>query len=390
MDQPTQVTEEQLYSMSDEQFAELNESQVSPQEGLSLDEESTDYEQEEQHDDHGDEDAGESGQEDESTDADEHDVGESDDSEELEGSEEEDDQDPGTEEEEEGSEESESESDEVDYKAAYEQIFAPFKANGREMKVDNPEDAVRLMQMGANYTKKMSALKPNLRLLKMLENNKLLSEEKIGFYIDLENKNPEAIKKLLKDSSIDPMDLDLEEKSEYTPTKHTVDDRQVEIDLVLEEIQDTPTYSKTLDIVSNKWDGNSRQAIYANPQLLNIINDHVASGVYDLISSEIERERMFGRLNGLSDLDAYKHVGDALDAKGAFANLQGGAKEEAKQPVKRKVAKPKATVEDRKVKDKRRAASPTRSSAESNGQPDYNPLALSDDEFEKLIDSRYT
>lgn len=96
-----------------------------------------------------------------------------------------------------------------DYKAAYEQITAPFKANGREMKVESPEEAVRLMQQGANYVKKMQALKPHLKMVRMLENNGLLDEGRLNFLIDVSRKDPGAIKKLLKDANIDPMDLDL-------------------------------------------------------------------------------------------------------------------------------------------------------------------------------------
>ena len=32
-------------------------------------------------------------------------------------------------------------------------LFAPFKANGRELKIESVEEAVALMQMGANYSK---------------------------------------------------------------------------------------------------------------------------------------------------------------------------------------------------------------------------------------------
>ena len=37
-------------------------------------------------------------------------------------------------------------------------LFAPFKANGRELKIESVEEAVALMQMGANYSKKMAGL----------------------------------------------------------------------------------------------------------------------------------------------------------------------------------------------------------------------------------------
>ncbi|GEK52353.1 hypothetical protein [Vreelandella venusta] len=276
---------------------------------------------------------------------------------------------------------------EVDYKAEYDKIFAPFNANGKEIRVDNADDAIRLMQMGANYAKKMSALKPNLKMLKMLENNQLLSEEKLNFYIDLEKKNPEAIKKFIKDSGVDPLDLDLDGKNEYTPGNHAVDDRAVDLDLVLDEIKDSPSYSKTLGIVSSKWDSASKQTIYEQPELLKVINSHVDNGVYDLISAEIERERMLGRLTNVSDLDAYRQVGDTIQARGGFNHLfkDSAPAEQAKPQTVVKKAAPKAAAKNQKLNEQRRAASPTTRSSTSNGpSADFNPLALSDEEFEKL------
>lgn len=278
---------------------------------------------------------------------------------------------------------------EVDYKAEYDKIFAPFNANGKQIKVDNADDAIQLMQMGANYAKKMAALKPNLKMLKMLENNQLLSEEKLNFYIDLEKKNPEAIKKFLKDSGVDPLDLDLNGNADYKPTNHAVDDRAVDLDLVLDEIKDTPSYNKMLGIVSGKWDAASKQAVYEKPQILKVINSHIETGVYDLISAEMERERMLGRLAGVPDLEAYRQVGDAIEARGGFNHLfkapdQAPAEQGQPQTVIKTATKP-AAAADQKRNQQRRAASPTTRSAPSSAPPaDFNPLALSDDEFEKL------
>ena len=273
----------------------------------------------------------------------------------------------------------------IDYEAAYKKLFAPFKANGKDLQVATVDEAVTLMQMGANYNKKMAALKPNLKLMKLLENNGLLSEEKLSFLIDLEKKNPDAIGKLLKDGGIDPLDLNAENASDYKPHTYNVDDRELELDTILGELQDSPSYNRTLDVVSNKWDGASKQVIAQQPQLLKVINDHISNGVYDLISTEIERERMFGRLNGLSDLEAYRHVGDAIQARGGFDHLasQGQAK-----PSVQPAVKPAPVVDDQKLKDKKRAASPTKATPATAPAADFNPLALSDDEFTKLVNKR--
>lgn len=285
-------------------------------------------------------------------------------------------------------EKAEKETQALDYEAEYKRLLAPFKANGREIQVKSVDDAVALMQMGANYNKRMAALKPNLKMLKLLENNGLLSEEKISYLIDLEKKNPAAINKLVKDSGLDPMDLDAEKAGEYKPKIHSVDDREIDLDTVLDDIQETPTYTQTLEIVSKKWDGASKQTIASTPQLLKVINDHVANGIYDLINQEVERERMFGRLNGLSDIEAYRRVGDAINARGGFNHLvsnQGKPNQEhvVVQP------KPKAPADD-KLNEKRRAASSTKpANVSTTAASDFNPLALSDEEFSKLAEIRF-
>lgn len=287
---------------------------------------------------------------------------------------------------EEESEETESTEETLDYKALYDKLTAPFKANGREVQIKSVDDAIALMQMGANYNKKMAALKPNLRLMKMLESNGLLDESKLSFLIDLDKKNPEAISKLVKDSGVDPLEIDTGKAGDYRPSSYKVDDREIELDQVLDSIQDTPTYSRTLDIVSNKWDGQSKQVIANSPQLLRVINSHVQTGIYDLISKEIESERMFGRLDGLSDIEAYRQVGDAIQARGGFNHLST----QMKTPQPQRVVTPNPRKEDdSKLREKKRAASSTKASPSTTKKSEYDPLSMSDEEFSKMSSTNF-
>lgn len=280
-------------------------------------------------------------------------------------------------EEESDSEEEEVNTSEDDSKSQLTKLFAPFTANGKEMKVDSVDDAIRLMQMGANYTKKMTALKPGLKVLKMLENNGLMDEGKLSYLIDLDKKNPDAIKQLVKDSNIDSFDLDQNNDSEYKPNTYTVDDKELALDAVLEAIQDTPTYADTVNIVSTKWDSESRKAVVANPEIIRVINEHKSNGIYDQIAQEIDREKMLGRLSGISDIEAYRQVGDKLAAQGRFDP-------EPAQQSSTVAPKPQATKKaDPKLAKRKRAASITKSAPASTTPPDFNPLNLSDEEFQK-------
>ena len=275
----------------------------------------------------------------------------------------------------------------TDYESEYKKLLAPFVANGREMSVKSVDEAITLMQMGANYNKKMAALKPSLGLLKLLESNGLADVEKISYLIDLANKDAGAINKLVKDSGIDPMDLSADKADEYVPTKRGINEKELELDAVLEEIQDTPAYQRTLKVVGKEWDVQSRQIVADTPQLLKIINSHVQSGIYDMIVAEVERERMFGRLSGMTDIEAYRQVGDAIQARGGFDHLSAGASTQGQQTPKAVVVTPKPRQgDDSRLKDKRRAAAPSKPAVKSSTSPkDFDPLAMSDEEFQKLV-----
>lgn len=282
----------------------------------------------------------------------------------------------------------EPEAADIDYKGVYEQLFTPFKANGKEMKVSSVDDVVALMKMGANYSKKMAALKPNLKMLKMLEENKLLDENKIGFLIDLEKRNPQAISKLIKDSGIDPMEIDTEKADDYKPQPRQVQDVEIELDTVLQDIEDTPTYARTLDVLGNKWDAASKKHITNSPKLIKVINDHMQSGVYDVIQAKIESERVYGRLDGVSDIDAYQQVGDAIERQRGFDHLF--KKQDGTTPSTKPVAaSAPSEAETDRLKDKKRAASPSKPGVTASVAKDFNPLSLSDDAFEKLIKESY-
>lgn len=255
------------------------------------------------------------------------------------------------------------------------ELFTPFKANGKQMQISSIEDARVLMQMGANYNKKMAGMKDSRKLLKMLQNNDLLDAEKISRLIDLDKKDPDAIRQLIKDSGLDVADIDTEEKIEYKPNTYNVTDNEVDLDGVLDEIQDTPTFNETIDTISNKWDDSSKQIALDDPTIIKTINDHIGNGIYSQIMGIVDTERALNRLPNMSDLQAYKHVGDVLDAQGAFN----------KQPPVINQRPPETVIKpvDKKLANRKRAASSVKSMPKSKANTNYNPLDLSDEEFNK-------
>lgn len=272
----------------------------------------------------------------------------------------------------------------IDAQAELDKLLAPFQANGREMQAKSVDDAITLMKMGANYNKKMAGLKPSLKIVKMLEKADLLDENKLNYLIDLHGKNPQAIQKLLKDSEFDPLSVE-ESTDEYVPANHSVSDTEVALDEVLDSIQSSPSYAKTIDVIGNQWDDASKEILTKQPEAIRLINSHMENGIYDQIQAKIDSERMFGRLAGLTDLEAYRAAGDMLYNEGAFNKPNGSQPAPAKAPIKAP-AKPKA--DDSKRAARKRSASPTKA-APAPTEPDFNPLAMSDEEIEKMVQNQY-
>ena len=269
--------------------------------------------------------------------------------------------------------------DSTNYEEMYKQVLAPLKANGKEVKLESVEDLRNLASMGMNYQSKMVGIKPYRATAKKLENNKI-DDATLDYLIDLHKGNPDAIQKMMKDHSVDPLDIDTEKETNYSPSNYSVSDNEVALDAVLEDIKSSPVFNTTVDIISNKWDESSKLVLLNNPSIIKVINDHVDVGIYDQITSKIDTERMLGRLSGLSDIEAYKQVGDAMQADGSF---------NTNPPAAPAVPTKKAVI-DPKVKKRKKAASSTKSrKTTTKSGSDFDPLSMSDEDFEKATANKY-
>lgn len=275
----------------------------------------------------------------------------------------------------------------IDYKAAYEKLTAPFKANGSELKIDNVDEAITLMQKGANYNAKMQALKPNLKIMKALDKAGLLNEDKINHLIDLARHDKNAITKLLADSKINPLDIDTEDAKDYVPGNHGVTDLEMRFNDVLAEIATTPTYDRTIKVISSEFDPKSKALLSESPDKIAVINNHMSTGLYDVVKREVTKQRLLGKISdSLSELEAYEQVGSMLYESGALTEYFG-EKESQKPNQQQKTGttnKPpvKKDSAQEEIKNRKKAVAPT-SAKKSAQAADFNPLGMSDDEFLK-------
>ena len=264
----------------------------------------------------------------------------------------------------------------------WKELTKPFRANNTEMKVDNVVDARRLMSMGANYHKKMVDMKEDRKFIETLRDNELLDQGKLNLLIDVSKGKKAAITQLLKDNNINPLDIDVDGTSDYEPNSYSTGDEKLNLRDVLSGLRDTATYEQTMTIVTEKWDEASQNAIMGKPDVLNTINDHVANGVYDIISAKVAELQPLGKLDGLNSVEAYIAAGNILEADGKLGDNKQTTDKTTPDKKESKPA-PKKVVKPADAKKRKRAAAP-KQRAPRKAVLDFDNM--SDDEFSKQFD----
>lgn len=261
-----------------------------------------------------------------------------------------------------------------------ERIFATFRANGRDMQVKSVDEAIRLMQMGANYSQKQAGHKKNAAFVKVLEQNGLLDHEKLAFAVDLISGKPEAIGKLLKDTKIDVHDLDEDKVAAYRAQSRAPSEAVLDLDAVVAEIEGSTHFNRLVTEMKT-WDEKSQALLGNHPQALRQLTEQMGSGVYDKIMDEVNRQQVLGTMSGVPLMQAYNQIGQEMATAGAF-NAPA-----PKGPVKKLVTPgKKASPATAAVEERRRAAAPSKGVTTATTETmDPKFLEMSDADFMKQI-----
>ena len=168
-------------------------------------------------------------------------------------------------------------------------------------------------QFPALFSKAMGAMQkekdiaPKRKMLDAIQSEKI-TEEDLNLFIDAKKGNKDAIRAILKNNEIDPLDLDLEEENSYVPNDYGRDAKELHIQDVVDSIGRDLEYPKTKHVISNIWDDVSWQSIQENPNIISELHKDVVSGVYDTVQPMADKIKLQdgGRR---SDLDYYMLAG---------------------------------------------------------------------------------
>jgi len=312
------------------------------------------------------------------------------------------------------------------YEDFYKQVTSEFVANGKVMKgFDDPKKIIRAQQMAAGFSEKMKAFKKYKPFINPLVENGLVDNpEKFNLAINAIAGDKEAIKQLIKESEIDPVELDMDNIN-YEPKNQIASDIEVAFDDVIETAEQYGVRDRVENVIGKDWDDNSVIELLEDPQNSADLINHISTGVYDMVQQRIEEKKMtdpYGAFSKKRSIDQYREAANELEQEyiqymnaqqiqaqneqqnnytDPYAGLnesQQFSEEEIQAEIERiKLEKQQEQYSENIKRNeevdkaRRKAASVSKKKPRSKTRKEsFDPGKLSDEEFEELLNSFIT
>lgn len=270
----------------------------------------------------------------------------------------------------------------------FKRVTTPFKADGKDFSVRSPEDAIRLMQQGVNYSRRMQEIKPMKQMNRMLQDHGLDKLDQINFLIDLSKGDKNAITQLLKSHKIDPMDLDLEKDSGYQATNYQGNPQDNDFRDALDMALTTPEGQALVSHIHRDWDTKSKARLREDPSIIGTLQGFKASGVYDKVVDELRYQQSLGYLQGVPFLQAFDQVGEAMKNAGVFNSMNPAQGGNSMAPIRgdQNQSEPLASGARKQQSVKKPAANPHLSSTPPSKQSGNTTKVV---DFDKMSDEDF-
>jgi len=243
------------------------------------------------------------------------------------------------------------------HKDFYDKVTSEFTANGKTMKgFTDPEKVIQSQQMAAGFSEKMSGFKPYRPYMDTIKKQGWLEDpSKFDMAVNLMNKDPEAIKQLIKDSELDIDDLSLSmDDINYNGQTHTASTAEVALDDVMSSARAHGVEDRMVQALSGSWkEDGSLMEILDNPAdaegLVNhMVEDVDGNSIYKDIQARVS-ERLRTDYAG-----SFSTKNSLAQYRAAASELENEYRESVKQGkldgIKTAQAAKSQRVEDEKVK----------------------------------------
>jgi len=254
------------------------------------------------------------------------------------------------------------------------QKFQPLRANGKEYPIDDINELYKLASAGVGAQQKFQAIAGHKKTIMAAEKAGVDLMEAVNMMARYKENPKEAILSLMKENSIDPLDVDLDEVEANTKD-YSVSDFEAQYDEIVGEIGNSPVFPKVQDLLVNGWDERSRAIFMEDPTMIRNLHDEMSpseelegKSMFDLVSPIAEKMKLSGDMR--SDFDVY------MDAR--------AKKVEELQKFSQTKEAVKPTPKAKATKTQKKKATPT--GGKSGGVKTLDFAAMSDAELDAFLE----
>ena len=259
-----------------------------------------------------------------------------------------------------------------------------FKANGKEYSFSEDEVKAqfpKIFGQAMDYTKKMQAMKPWRKTIDAMEQAKL-SHNDVNLMIDVLKGDKDAIAEVIKRTGVDALELDTED-SKYVAKDYGRDDATLALRDVIDEISGDPEYETTHKILANEWDDTSWKRLSSDPEMIKLLHIDVKNGMFQRLQPIADKLKTYDR-GSKSDLEYY---GEAA-RQYAYETQQAQRATDERNIIEARTrelnavrANQQKVVNTKEAAQARKAATPVKKTAGVKKVVDY--LDDSDEEYDK-------
>lgn len=200
-----------------------------------------------------------------------------------------------------------------------------FKANGKEITIDNREDAIRLMQQSFGAQKLVSEYKESRPYVKALNDHGLMNGETLNLIIAAKQGNVAAYKALantfgISDEQLDDFAYSEDADKEYTPENNIESEETFNLRDTIQELE--VSYAEEFPVVRNvinTWDDSSLMAIRQDPSIMSDLSHLQRIGMLEPILADAQKAKTLGRVpNNISDVQLIGSLVNMLSEKAGY------------------------------------------------------------------------
>ena len=284
---------------------------------------------------------------------------------------------------------------------------AEYKANGKTMKPFMDVDSIiQMHQYGFGFHKKNEEFNKFRPVLKTLQENGLIDNPtELNYLLDLKNKNPEAIKKLIKESGLDVIsDYDPEEKIDFQPGQYVEQNQNTVVDQIFDAAKVMGIEEQLINTIETNFDDETQRVFVEDPIVRKEFMEHIQTGQFDNIDTRVKQLEISDTTGGFRQLPYVKRYAIAMNqVNGEYSaqveQQQQLAKQQAKLEAEKKaieeqrrqeqyaaeLAKKEAAI-DAQRKAAANATKPTRRTTSSSSTKKFDPLEMNHGDFGQMLD----